>query len=364
MLPLLFLACAPKPEPLDLPQDPSATGVPVGVWTVQEEDLTLEVWYPAPDDLAGEPTDVVDVAVFLPASVTDLIGPVSLPPLDTGAHRDAPVRLPEEPYPVVFFSHGFGGFRTQSVSFTTHLASRGYVVVSMDHPGRMLGDIVPCLFSPPADGCNLSLEDPAEDQIPRALEWLDQAAREGGALFERVDTERLGLSGHSAGANSTATVGDREERFDALFPMAGSGSVAREVPTTFLAGTCDATLPVEDTEAAFQVTASGTLVEIGGAGHLAFTDLCDLDLMGLSEQYLRGRDDINDWMLEGLEGLAADGCAGSTPPEGREDCAAGYLDLSVSAPIVNHYGTVFFDQVLRGTGEGVQDGVFPEATVQ
>ena len=58
------------------------------------------------------------------------------------------LRSPETPYPVVFFSHGLGGARVQSINYTTHLASRGYVVLSADHVGRRMTDLLPCLLSP------------------------------------------------------------------------------------------------------------------------------------------------------------------------------------------------------------------------
>lgn len=38
------------------------------------------------------------------------------------------------PYPVVVFAHGFSGFSGQSLPQMTHWASRGFVVVSADHP--------------------------------------------------------------------------------------------------------------------------------------------------------------------------------------------------------------------------------------
>ena len=45
------------------------------------------------------------------------------------------------------------------------------------------------------------------------------------------------------------------------------------------------------------------------------------------------------------------------------ECADGFLPLEVSAPIIRHYGTVFFDEQLRGSGPGVEAGLFPEATL-
>ncbi len=359
LFPLLIAISCNGVQPLDLPADPAQQGVPVGVRTLSEAELTLEVWYPAPDE-AGEEAlaEAVDVGEFIPAEVQELLGDVQLPTIDSYALRDAALRDAGEPYPVILFSHGFGGFRTQSVDYTQHLASRGYVVVAVDHPGRMLGDVLPCVFSPPLDACQIDLEDPAEDQLPDALELVDGwAAEEEGFFFEQLDMERLGLTGHSAGANSTATVGEEETRFDALLPMAGNGTVARNVPVLVAGGTCDVTMPFEETEASAEALQQAALLSLTGAGHLAFTDLCDLELGALADEVLAPRDDINSLWLEQLRGLAVDGCPYEPPPIESADCEGAFWPLDESQLALRHYATLFFDVNLRHTESWRDDGL-------
>lgn len=353
------------PEPLDLPEDPAEDGVPVGVTTVIDGDHTYEIWYPASDSTTGA-SESPDFDQFLPASFTAHVGDVHFPTWDSGAVRDAPLRVPEAPYPVVFFSHGFGGMRLQSLDYTTHLASRGYVVLAPDHPGRMMGDVLPCMFSPPLDGCDLSgfgEDDPAEDDLEDALTWVDAAAADGffaGAL----DTTHLGLSGHSAGAGSTVASGDAEERYTALLPMAGYGAPARDVPTLLMGGTCDSfALDAESTTYADQLL-DGGLVRVLDAGHLAFSDLCQLELAANADAWLTGRDDLNESTYALLLQLATDGCPDAAVPQPDICDAEAFLPLETSAPIIRHYSTVFFDAELKGSGAGAQAGVFPEAAVQ
>lgn len=359
---LLLLACVdgkeaadPTPEPLVLPDDPAATGVPVGVRTVEEGGQTMEIWYPASDSAEGSP-EAADFDGFIPASVTALLGPVDLPAVPTLALREAPLRVPEAPYPVVLFSHGFGGTRTQSTDLTVHLASRGYVVIGVDHPGRMMTDVVPCLFDPPAEGCDLSGfgADPAVADIQQAADLLD-AWSAGGFLAGAIDPEALGLMGHSAGAGTTTTVGADDPRFKALMPMAG-GAVGA-TPTIIMSGTCDSFIPDADQQAP-----EGSIVRIQGAGHLAFSDLCELDLATFAEEYLAGRDDINETILDLLLQLATDGCPGFTPAADLA-CGEEFLPLTTSDPIVRYYATVFLDDLLYGRGPGVTYGVFPEGTL-
>lgn len=371
---LLLLACATPdtdssgfatatPEPLDLPADPAATGVPVGVTTVQANDQTFEVWYPASDATTGA-TESPDFDQFLPTAFTDAVGDVSFPTWDSGAVRDAPLRVPESPYPVVVFSHGFGGMRLQSIDYTVHLASRGYVVVAADHPGRMMGDVLPCLFSPPLDGCDLAGmmgEDPAVEDVSDLLDWLDAPGeRFAGAL----DTDLIGLSGHSAGAGTTITAGAVDDRFDALLPMAGFAAPARDVPTLMMGGTCDTFATDADAIAASADLQDGNLVRLLGSGHLAFSDLCALDLATLSEEWLSGRDDLNETVYGLLGQLATDGCPDVAVPDPAACDVEAFLPLETSAPIVRHYSTAFFDAALRGEGTGVQAGLFAEADIR
>lgn len=375
LLPLLALAAcgaaddsaspdAAAVEPVVAPDDPAARGVPVGVQTHVVGDVTVEVWYPSPDATAGQPTEAIALADFVPPAVSDVLGDVELGTWDSGAVRDAPVRDAGEPYPVVVFSHGFGAFRTQSTDLTVHLASRGYVVVSADHPGRMLGDVLPCLFSPALEGCDLSGfgVDPGPDDLAVVLDWLESGAPEAG-LEAHLDLERLGLFGHSAGGSTTSTLGQADDRFDVLVPMAGAGPVERDVPVVVLDGTCDGVVPVSSTTAAAEASTDATLVHLVGAGHLAFADLCAVDLGALAEDVLAPREDVNATLLEQLLALGTDGCPGYAPPVDRPECAEAWLPLETSAPIVRHLVTVAFDQHLRGEGPGVSGAAFAEIEV-
>lgn len=362
---LVLFACSGEtdlePQPLDLPADPAESGVPVGVRTVEHAGLSLEVWYPATDDTSGQP-DVLDFADFAPASVHEALGGLEVPPISTIAHRDADVRPAVEPYPVIVFSHGFGGNRVQSPELTAHLASRGFVVVSTDHSGRSLGDLLPCLFSPPLEGCDLAGfgDDPAPPDVAVLADWIAEAAVQG-FLAGAIAPERLGIFGHSAGGGTTSAVLTDDPRFIAGAPMAGAGPVLRDVPTLILAGDCDGIVGYDGLVDATAQSVSAELVTVAGAGHLAFSDLCTLDLAGLAEDHLTGRDDVNATFVDMLLGLGTDGCPGHRPT--LPTCGDAWLPLEVSSPILRHYLTVFFDEALYETGPGVEGGLFPEAAL-
>lgn len=372
MLLLLSLACTPKdaddsaaalPEPLDLPADPAENGAPVGVTTIEANGQTMEVWYPASDSVAGQATELADYASFVPTVVTDLIGPVSFPPVDSGAIRDAAFRVPESPYPVVVFSHGFGGMRIQSLDYAVHLASRGYFVVAADHPGRMLGDVLPCMFSPALEGCDLSGmtgADPAVEDVADEVDWIESAATEG-QFAGMIDPGHMALTGHSAGGGTVQTAGDADDRFTALLAMAAGAQPTRDVPLLLMDGSCDGIVPAASVASAHAAVTGSVQVEIGRAGHLAFSDLCELDLLAFGNDLLGTRDDVNEMLLAQLLVLASDGCSDGTPVPA--ECSGGFLPLGTSDPIVRYYATVFLDEALKASGPGVTEGVYAEAVV-
>ena len=121
-------ASDPTPAPPgSLPSDTPGP-YPVSATTLEGVDdrgkwIVTEVWYPAAPE---------DGAEFEPYSGLNL---------GEDAYRDAPWDLRGGPYPVVAFSHGYGGIRFQSSYLTTWLASHGFVVVAPDHNNNTLLDL-------------------------------------------------------------------------------------------------------------------------------------------------------------------------------------------------------------------------------
>ena len=60
--------------------------------------------------------------------------------------------------------------------------------------------------------------------IATVLAWLEGEVGSTD-LGPHVDLEVMGLIGHSAGGSSTTSVGELDDRFDVLVPMAGGGAV-------------------------------------------------------------------------------------------------------------------------------------------
>lgn len=173
-----------------------------------------------------------------------------------GSYREVPVYFyypasfkdtKEDSLPLVIFSHGAFGYYESNTSTYMELASNGYVVVSMEHPYHSLftkdtaGKIItvdPEFFNTALDvGNNKGEAETLEitgkwmeireadmnfalDTIIKASKdsededawfYTDGSKEEFDDILKCVDTERIGLMGHSLGGATAVTVGRRED---------------------------------------------------------------------------------------------------------------------------------------------------------
>ena len=141
--------------------------------------------------------------------------PLDLTVHDEERHREIPVRIDlpaaTAPAPVLLFSPGLGGTRETYAYLGAHWASRGYVVVVLQHPGS---DDAVWRDKPPAQRmAALQQAVSLENFLLRAKDVavvLDQLehwnATAGNPLAGRLDGKRIGMAGHSFGAVTTQAV--------------------------------------------------------------------------------------------------------------------------------------------------------------
>ncbi len=213
------------------------------------------------------------------------------------------VYLPTEKKPaaVVLFSHGLGGNREGSAYLGPHWASRGYVVVFLQHPGsddsiwkdKKVSERMAAMKSA-ANAQNLLLR---VADVPAVLNQLETWNKESGHLLAgRLDTKRIGMSGHSFGAVTTQAVsgqsqpvgrGFADTRIQAAVVMSPStprvGNAKKafadvKMPWMLLTGTND-TSPIAGTDVqsrldVFPALPAGGKYELvlNKAEHSAFTD--------------------------------------------------------------------------------------------
>jgi len=196
-------------------------------------ELMIQLWYPAnpdPDATPGPWTD--DLDRIGPANAQRLGFPSfaldHLALVETHSYPEAPLSDAEERYPVIVYSHGWTGFRTVNVDQTEALASHGYIVVSVDHTFGSIMTVFP-------DGRAVGVDDnalPDEAEVGEkayqgaaqklievhaadlmfVLDALEGVDEEDDRFAGRLDLDRVGLFGHSAGGGAVVTVCHADER--------------------------------------------------------------------------------------------------------------------------------------------------------
>lgn len=231
--------------------------------------------------------DDVVMADYDPMRVSDAGSgkPADLSIRDVSRERDIPVRiyLPQkrERAPVVLFSHGLGGSRTNNGFLGRHWSQRGYVAVFMQHHGsdESVWQDSPLLQRRAALKKAASLQSSLDrfKDVSAVLDQLGKWDKESGHLLSRrLDLNKVGMSGHSFGAVTTqavsgqsfALVGQRytDQRIDAALAFSPSpprrgdpkkAFASVSVPWMLMTGTHDAS-PINDTtaESRFKVFAS------------------------------------------------------------------------------------------------------------
>ncbi len=142
--------------------------------------LTLELWYPA--DLNGQQPGTEYQAITRNPEITAT--------LRGRAVRDADVARGDAPYPLVIISHGYPGNRYLLSHLGENLASKGYVVASIDHSESTYDDqqsFASTLYNRPLDQRFV-------------LETMAFISSDPGRIFTGViDADRTGVVGYSMG---------------------------------------------------------------------------------------------------------------------------------------------------------------------
>ncbi len=127
------------------------------------------------------------------------------------AYRDGQPDKSGAPYPLIIFSHGLGGARIQSVFYAEHLASHGFVVIAADHPGSAFADLL-------SGRAERILESFARRplEVLQLLDYAVQLNAEDELLRGMIDTETVGVSGHSFGGYTALAAGGAQLNVNAL----------------------------------------------------------------------------------------------------------------------------------------------------
>tara|TARA_B100000408_G_scaffold34875_1_gene26339 strand:+ start:176 stop:1336 length:1161 start_codon:yes stop_codon:yes gene_type:complete len=137
-----------------------------------------------------------------------------------------------EKFPVIIFSHGIGGLKTQNTTQMEEMASHGYVVFSCDHAYDAGVSIFPgdrIIFGKTNIPDNLTKEekwnmrraqlDYRAADIQFLLDEMDRENFLSVALKNSLDLEHIGVFGHSFGGGTSVVVASVDDRIDACFGL-------------------------------------------------------------------------------------------------------------------------------------------------
>jgi dienelactone hydrolase len=240
--------------------------------TTPEGD-TVVIYYPVdPSSTVGKPTYTINLLRWFTGSPTAPI-PAGLPKtLPTTLATDAYMNVPishQGPFPVVMFSHGYGGYPEQSSFLTDHLATWGFVIVAPDHRSR---DLKAVLDNATGKGQNDIID--LRDALA-LVRKMDATA--GTLLTHKLDLTRVASLGHSAGGGAAITLADDKDirTYIGLAPAAGTPPPSK--PGLIMQGTADKVVdPAGTLKLYAKLKAPKRLVLIDGAGHNVFDDGCTI----------------------------------------------------------------------------------------
>ncbi len=327
---------------------------PVGTMDFTIEDATrplkVTVWYPAqnPDEL--------------PESIAYREG------LAVIEGRALQAAVPQAgTFPLIVFSHGLGGLRFQSVFYTEHLASHGFVVIATDHPGSTVLDSFTDQLNEDSIIFNFAVR---PNDLTRVIDFAENLNGAGGALEGSIDLDNIAVTGHSFGGYTAISVGGArlntpqnavcqgnqgicrvleridgiasarglasvpdglwpetaDSRVDAMVLLAPAGGMffgeaglsSVTIPSLIIVGSQDgSTIPEENAYPMYELISSTdkTLVTLDNADHYIFVDEC-------SELA------INFGLFDSCSDLV--------------------WDMNRAHDLINHFTTAFFLSVLKG----------------
>lgn len=208
----------------------------------------------------------------------------------------------EQKWPLLIFSHGFGGCAKQSAFLMEYLADHGYIVIAPDHADAncarrsgnmrarlqdMRSGLAPSPEKPfrfPEDWDETTESDRRDDVFFAVSSMLDDRQYKN-----YVDTDRMGLIGHSLGGYTVLGIAGgwpswADKRFKAVLalspyaaPYVRRGRLKNiGVPVMYQGGSNDdpITPAIRARGGAYaQTPAPKYFIELDGANHFAWTEL-------------------------------------------------------------------------------------------
>lgn len=159
-----------------------------------DRDLKVEIWYPAELE---ENQDEIVVYDQIMGNANSEDRPLIPFTFKGRAARDAKIKSLDGGYPLVVVSHGYTGSRLLMTYLTENLASKGYVVVAIDHKESTFAD---------ANGFHSTLLNRPKDILFILNEIAKEGKKSGSFLNGNVDADNTAIVGYSMGGYGVLNV--------------------------------------------------------------------------------------------------------------------------------------------------------------
>jgi dienelactone hydrolase len=338
---LMCLGCSEESKKSVLqPVDPWAIGpYPPAHTTVRIEDpdrerpLVAEIWYPGVDPVVdGESLLTFERSDEAREQLEQLLqlAPPDCPTRRTHSVRDGRSNSNLGPRPLIAFSHCYNCGRYSAFSLSERLASHGMIVMSVDHAGELP-------FVEGAIGETLSTAQ-LEVRVGDIRRLIGLAL--DGTLFAEtellrgllVDSDKIGVFGHSFGSVTAGRVAQEDPRIRAVAGLAAPmenvllpGVNMAEINTPLLFVLAEEDNSIYEFGNNFlrsnydEANPPVWRVDIADAGHWSLSDLC------------------------GLTSTFSAGCgSGTRHSVGREGEAFDFIPVTRGIELTQRYLTAFF----------------------
>ena len=189
-------------------------GAVTGKLEAADRTLNVRFWYPS-ESKPKATTASYDHVMKLP-------GKPPFPVSSKGIAITDAVPIKGQKFPLVLMSHGYGGWNTQFSNLAEQIASRGYVVASIDHADMPADGIASFMLS-----FGNVLVDRTLDQRQILAQILDGAGESAAPHLALIDSANVGLIGYSMGGYGAISTAGAAYGFD-KDPLSNIPDVARQ----------------------------------------------------------------------------------------------------------------------------------------
>jgi predicted dienelactone hydrolase len=192
-----------------------------GIDPLYDRPLKVEIWYPAAVAEGDKQSVMYDEVL---GKSDDKKRPLIPFTFAGRATRDAKALNTEGSFPLVIVSHGYVGSRFLMTYLTENLASKGYIVVAIDHTDATFRD---------AGGFQSTLLNRAKDDI-FILNQMAELNKNKSFLTGLIDANNTAIVGYSMGGYGALNVGGASYsgKLDTFFTTISGGSKAIKPLTT------------------------------------------------------------------------------------------------------------------------------------